>query len=73
MPDAATASAPRPHRQRSHDERTSWSLDPTARIPGAFVEPDEGDIPPEDIPDVPDPLELPDLPDDGELIDPYDE
>jgi hypothetical protein len=33
-------------------------------------EPDEGDIPSEDIPDTPDPLELPDLPDDGGLLDP---
>jgi hypothetical protein len=35
--------------------------------------PDEGDIPPEDIPDMPDTLELPDVPDDGELFDPDDE
>lgn len=45
---------------------------PDQPIPGG-LEPDEGDIPPEDIPDMPDPLELPDLPDDGELVDPYDE
>jgi hypothetical protein len=35
--------------------------------------PDEDEIPPEDLPDMPDPLELPDVPDDGELVDPYDE
>lgn len=44
------------------DDSTPWSLGP-----------DEGDIPPEDIPDLPDPLELPDLPDDGGWLDPDDE
>jgi hypothetical protein len=45
---------------------------PDDPIPGGLG-PDEGDIPSEDIPDLPDPLELPDLPDDGGLLDPDDE
>jgi hypothetical protein len=45
---------------------------PDEPIPGD-IGPDEGDIPSEDIPDVPDPLELPGLPDDGGLLDPDEE
>jgi hypothetical protein len=44
---------------------------PDEPIPGGLG-PDEGDIPSEDIPDLPDPLDTPDLPDDGGLLDPDD-
>jgi hypothetical protein len=44
---------------------------PDDPIPGGLG-PDEGDIPPEDVPDIPDPLPGPDLPDRGGLLDPDD-
>jgi hypothetical protein len=46
---------------------------PDEPIPGGLGA-DEGDIPSEDIPDIPEPLEAPvDLPDSGDLLDPDDE
>jgi hypothetical protein len=45
---------------------------PDESVPGG-LNPDEGDIPSEDIRDVPEPLEASDLPDSGDLVDPDDE
>ncbi len=45
---------------------------PDEPIPGGLG-PDEGDVPPQDIPDIPEPLKSPDLPERGDPSDPDDE